>query len=149
MLRLRRNDHDLRVEMTPLMDVIFLLLTFFIYVTVLMTPPMLLPASMQQFISGEPAKPAPAVTVSIDAAGNLYCDREPIELDAVADRLQQIKAQRPETVIYIAAEAEGDADRLPIFLALYDRLAFAGLEIKLVGAPPEQASDRSVQGDFK
>ena len=35
---IRRNDHAARIEMLPLIDVIFLLLTFFIYSMVLMVP---------------------------------------------------------------------------------------------------------------
>ena len=33
---LRRSEHETRVEMMPLIDVVFLLLTFFIYAMVLM-----------------------------------------------------------------------------------------------------------------
>ncbi len=35
-LRIRRPQHEARVEIMPLIDVIFLLLTFFIYAMVLM-----------------------------------------------------------------------------------------------------------------
>jgi biopolymer transport protein ExbD len=137
MLRLRRTDHELRLEMTPLMDVIFLLLTFFIYAMVLMVRAELLPVKMQQFVSGEPATgtPAPAATLTIDARGELFLNRQPIAIDEVIERLKVIKREQPETVIYLAAEALGEVDRLPQFLSLYDRLSFAGLDFKLVGAP--------------
>jgi len=63
----------------------------------------------------------------------------------VLERLREIKEAAPETVIYLAAEEIGDTDRLPTFLALYDRLAYAGLDIKLVGrasdVTPEQAGN--------
>lgn len=145
MLRLRRTDLDLRLEMTPMMDVIFLLLTFFIYAMVLMIPPVLLPAKMQQFASGEPAKPAPAVTISIDPAGQLRLNGEPIAIEQIVDRLREIKREQPETVIYIAADQRGESDRLPAFLDLYDRLAFAGLDIRLVGRPAESTPNHSDQ----
>lgn len=135
---IRRSVEEPRVEIMPLIDVIFLLLTFFIYAMVLMIRAELLPVQMQKFSSGEPARPAPAVTLTIDQRGLLYCDREPIEVDAVVDRLRQTVAGNPETVIYLAADARGDSDRLPIFLDLYDRLAFAGLDIKLVGRPSDE-----------
>ena len=47
------------------------------------------------------------------------------------------KRRNPEIGIYLAAEKTGDTDRLPTFLALYDQLAFAGLDIKLVGSPKD------------
>ena len=138
MLSLRRSEHEARIEILPLIDVIFLLLTFFIYAMVLMIRAELLPVQMQQFASGEPATPAPAVTVSIAADGTLYVDRDPVALDAIVPRLQAVVAEDPETVVYIASEELGDVDRLPVFLSLYDRLAYAGLTIKLVGRPQDQ-----------
>ncbi len=123
--------------MMPLIDVIFLLLTFFIYAMVLLVPADLLPVQLPQFVSGEPARPAPAVTVSIDRTGTLYVNREALAADEVLARLRQAKDEHPDTVIYVACEEAGDTDRLPVFLDLCDRLALAGLEINLVGRRDE------------
>ena len=121
----------------PLIDVIFLLLTFFIYAMVLMVRAEMLPVRMPVFASGEPARPIPAVTISIDRTGALYYDRAPITLDDVPDRVRAARAENPATVIYIATEEEGSVDRLPTFLALYDRLVPTGVDIKLVGRREE------------
>lgn len=121
----------------PMIDVIFLLLTFFIYAMVLMVRAELLPLQLPEFASGEPATIPPAVTISIDHEGELFLDREPITVDEVVERLRKIKNEDPQTVIFLAAEEHGTVDRLPMFLELYDELAFAGLEIKLVGRPSE------------
>ena len=137
MLSLRRPQHEARVEIMPLIDVIFLLLTFFIYAMVLMVRAELLPAKMQVFESGEPATVRPAVAITIDAGGAIYLNREPLALNEVLSRLAQEKADDPETIVYIAAEKEGSLDRLPVFLGLYDRLSQAGLDIRLVGSPEE------------
>jgi biopolymer transport protein ExbD len=138
MLSLRRTDHEMRIEIMPLIDVIFLLLTFFIYAMALMIRAELLPVEMQEFASGEPAKPEAAVmTVSLDAQGNLFLDREPMTMSSLLDTIEQRKLDAPETVVYIAAEKTGDVDRLPTFLSLYDKLAFAGLDIRLVGKPSD------------
>jgi len=121
----------------PLIDVIFLLLTFFIYAMVLMIRADLLPMEMPEFASGTPATPSPAVTISIDRNGALYVDRELVTIDTVVERVQEVVALDPKTAVYVAADKEGSADRLPIFLALYDRLALEGLNIRLVGMPSE------------
>ena len=136
-LSLRRSDHESRVEIMPLIDVIFLLLTFFIYAMVLMIRAELLPVEMQQFSSGQPATPDPAVTISLDRAGMLYVNREPVTLDTILERIQRERQRDPDIVIYLAAEEIGDMDRLPIFLGLYDQLAMAGLDIRIVGRPAD------------
>ncbi len=135
MAKLRRSNNELRVEMIPLLDVVFLLLTFFIYSMVLMVRAELLPVQMHTFASGEPARIPPAVAVTIDRNGALFLNREPVSMDVVRERLAAFRASDANTVVYVAAEARGDEDRLPVFFDLYEQLANAGLTIKLVGSP--------------
>lgn len=135
MLSLRRSDHDARIEIMPLIDVIFLLLTFFIYAMVMMVRAELLPMELREFASATPAVPAPAITLSIDADGAIFINRRAIALDDVLPELREAVDADPATVIYIAADERGTSDRLPVFFDLYDRLANAGLNIKLVGRP--------------
>ncbi|HWB18839.1 MAG TPA: biopolymer transporter ExbD [Phycisphaerales bacterium] len=142
MLRLHRTDFDLRVEMTPLMDVIFLLLTFFVYALVLMIRAEVIPVKLQQFASAKTARPVPAITISIDSQGRLFLDREQLNLDDLITNLKAAHNAHPEATIYLASEEHGETDRLPGFLSLYDRLLPLGLDIKIVGRPKDQpASD--------
>ncbi len=149
MLTLRRTEHESRIEVMPLIDVIFLLLTFFIYAMVLMVRAEMLPVRMPAFSSGTPAQPLPAVTITIDRAGALFFNREPIVLDDLLARLRVARAENPRTVVYIAPEEEGETDRLPVFLQLYDRLVRSGMDIKLIGRPEEKPSAISHQPSAK
>lgn len=135
MLTLRRTQHESRIEMMPLIDVVFLLLTFFIYAMVLMVRAEIVPMQLKEFESGSPTTVPPAVTVSIDHSGSLFINREMVEMDQIILRLQEMKKDEPSTIIYLAAEERGTTDRLPTFLELYDKLSLAGLDIKLVGKP--------------
>ncbi len=137
MLTIRRTQNDARVEIMPLIDVIFLLLTFFIYSMVMMVRAEVLPVELHSFASGEPTTVSPAVSITIDRNGSLYLDREPIALEAVLDRMAALRLADPNTLVYVAAEKFGEQDRLPTFLDLYDLLSRAGLTIKLVGSPEE------------
>ncbi len=137
MKTIRRTDHETRIEIMPLIDVIFLLLTFFIYAMVLMVRAELLPVDMHHFSSGEPTTVPPAVAITIDRNGSLFLNREPIAMEAVRERLATYKDADPDMIVYVAAETTGVQDRLPTFLDLYDELSHAGLEIKLVGSPEQ------------
>ena len=143
MLTLRRAQHETRIEMMPLIDVIFLLLTFFIYAMVMMVRAELLPVNMQSFSSGKPAAGVtPAVTITINREGDLFFNRTPIAIEEVLPRLEAAKEKAPDTVVYVATDAVGTRDRLPTFLDLYDRLAHSGLNITLVGSPDDKTSSR-------
>jgi len=135
-LRLRRPDDELRMEIMPLIDVIFLLLTFFIFALVVLIRVDLVPMQVPVYGSGTPAEPVPAaVAISLDRDGQWFLDRQPIEIAELPDRLRAVLDEDPRTVIYLAADAEGSVDRLPAFLDLYDRLSGSGIELRLVGRP--------------
>ncbi len=120
----------------PLIDVIFLLLTFFIYAMVLMVRAELLPVQLQAFASGTPAKPASAATISILLDGSIHFDRQPIQLGEILDRIERARQEDPQTVVYIALEdGEGRVDRGPILTSLWDQLRNVDVEINFVGRP--------------
>jgi biopolymer transport protein ExbD len=119
-----------------MIDVIFLLLVFFIYAMVLMVRVDLVPMELHSFETGEPAEPAPAATISIDLAGDVYFDRQEIDLSDLAQMVEERKIIDPATVIYLAvAEGKGSTDRAPILQDVWDRLRPTGITINLVGRP--------------
>ena len=64
-----------QVELTPMIDVVFLLLTFFIYAMVLMDRIELVPLELKPLEAGETvsdASPPPARTLSLDGSGGLF-----------------------------------------------------------------------------
>lgn len=119
-----------------MIDVIFLLLVFFIYAMVLMVRVDLVPMELHTFETGQPAEPAPAATISIDLEGKVFFDRSPVDVEALANLvLERMKAD-PSTVVYLAvAEGHSDIDRAPVLQDVWDRLRPAGVTINLVGRP--------------
>lgn len=135
-MHLRRTNHELRVEFTPLVDVIFLLLTFFIYSMMLMVRAETLPLELREFQSSTPAKPQPTAVISIDLEGKLYLGRTPITLEELLPGLAERRAEEPEVVVYlIVADGASSVDRAPLLQDIWDRLKNTGLEINLVGRP--------------
>lgn len=144
-VRLRRSEPPFRVELTPLIDVIFLLLTFFIYAMVLMDRIELVPLDLKPLEAGAvvaDAAPPPARTLSLDGAGGMFLDREPITLEAVVPELRKTLEGDPETVLYLAVSDEvGPTDRIPVLLELWNQLRLAEIPIRMVGRPISAGSD--------
>ncbi|MAC75888.1 MAG: hypothetical protein CMJ22_09985 [Phycisphaerae bacterium] len=138
-VRLRRSEPPFRVELTPLIDVIFLLLTFFIYAMVLMDRIELVPLELKPLEAGAviaDAAPPPARTLSLDGEGGMFLDREAITLDAVVPELRKTLEEDPETVLYLAVSDEvGPSDRIPVLLELWNQLRLAEIPIRMVGRP--------------
>lgn len=136
---LRHTNLEPRFEMMPLIDVVFLLLTFFIYAMVLMVRAHLLPVQLPTLSSGIQAMPMAAISITIDAHGALFVDAQPVELDEVVERVMDKRRDEPGARVYVAADLEGQADRLPIFVELINRLRGSGLdEFFIVGQPTDE-----------
>ena len=141
MLTLRRPDSETRIELMPLIDVIFLILTFFIYAMVLMVQIDVMPVPMESYISGTSAEPVPATSITIDLDGSIYVGQQPASIEEVPGMLDDLLAANPDTSIYLVmAAGDGDVDRGPILTSLWDNLRESGVEIMLVG----QAIDHGV-----
>ena len=143
-MAIRRSNHEFRVELTPMIDVIFLLLVFFIYAMVLMVRVDLVPMELHSFQTGQPAEPAPAATISIDLEGNVFLDRKSIDLDELANSIKERTIIDPATVVYLAvAEGPSKTDRAPVLQDVWDRLRPTGVTINLVGRPKNELGDGS------
>jgi biopolymer transport protein ExbD len=142
MLTLRRPEPETRIELMPLIDVIFLILTFFIYAMVLMVQVDVVPVPMESYISGEKADPVPATSITIDLDGSIYVGQQVTALENVQSAIQSLLKEKPDTAIYLVmAAGDGDIDRGPILTSLWDRLRESGIEIKLVGQPSDTAGE--------
>jgi len=136
MIKVRRNDDELRIEMMPLLDVIFLILTFFLYAMVLMIRVDMVPVPMGAYASGEAPDPTPAVGVVLRIDGTVHVGQEVVALADIDAALKAVLADTPDTAIYLVLEdGESDIDRGPILTELWDRVRRAGIEIRLVGRP--------------
>ncbi|MDH3358896.1 MAG: biopolymer transporter ExbD [Desulfobacteraceae bacterium] len=82
-----QTNRKVRIEMLPLIDIVFLLLVFFIYAMLSMAVhrglPVLLPTSASAKIDKELI-----VSVTVKSDGTLYVDKERVDLDGLASFLK-------------------------------------------------------------
>lgn len=120
----------------PLIDVIFLLLTFFIYQMVVMRPVDTLGFTMTEVAGGQRSIGGQLDVLSLDGDGAIHLNREPIAPGALDERLRQFAANPAEPTLYITLEADGRMDRGPQLLDLLQRVQAAGItRTAIVGTP--------------
>jgi len=123
----------MRLEMTPLIDVVFLLLTFFLFAMMVMVRVDILGVRLPTISAGSPAEERSIVAVTLSAEGAASIDGEAMGLDALVARVLERKGENPETIVFVAADRACDAGAL---LGVLDRFARAGIaDVSLVGAP--------------
>jgi biopolymer transport protein ExbD len=94
-----------RIEIIPLIDVIFFLLATFVLFTLSLNKSGGLNVALPAAATGEARDPAGAATVTITAEGTLAWDKEPVTLDQFIARLQVYKQTSPAPRILINGDA--------------------------------------------
>ena len=123
-MKLNMNTHkSVRIEMLPLIDIVFLLLVFFIYAMLSMAVhrglPVLLPASSTAEIE---KKSTLSVTVKTD--GTIYVDEKLISIENLADFLKKRAEIDKDTGIFLFAERTLSYQKL---FRILDQIRMAGL----------------------
>ena len=91
------------INMTPLVDVMLVLVVIFI-----LTAPLLASSIRLDLPRTEGATPGSApqsVTLVVDASGQAYLDDQPLSPSALAERLRRIGAEHPDTEVQLRADA--------------------------------------------
>ena len=144
MRALRRPDDAARIEIMPLIDVIFLLLTFFIYAMVLMVRAELLPIEVPELRSGEAAESSGRLTITIDRDGRFYLNGEPVALESVLTRIDAQQTTPPTNEVWLAADVNSPSGAM---FALWDTLRPAGLDVKLYAQPADDTGGPADAGN--
>lgn len=98
-------DIPAQINIVPMIDVIFAILTFFIMSTLFLTRSEGLPVNLPQAATGKTDRPA-QVTVTINSAGELFLNKEAITLEQLeAGVRQKVEPQQQLLVVLNADEA--------------------------------------------
>ena len=121
--RNRRSD-DADVDMTPMLDIVFIMLIFFIVTATFLDEQGLDFAQKPQDITSPPP-PTQAISIYVDAKDSISIDNERAELSSVASRVERLMAEKPNAVISLRADSQASLD--PV-VYIKDQMALAGRE---------------------
>ncbi|XXF78442.1 biopolymer transporter ExbD [Myxococcaceae bacterium GXIMD 01537] len=94
------------MNVTPLVDVVLVLLIIFMVVTPLMTKnvSMTVPAKAEPEQPAPPPDALPPVVLTLSASGALRINREDVPKEEVVTRLQRMLNARPDKIVFFDAE---------------------------------------------
>ncbi len=98
-------DVPIQINVTPLIDVVFAILTFFVISSLYLSRTQGLPVNLPKAISGQADSPS-QVTVTIYANGNIFLNQDAISLDQLEAGVRQ-KIQPQQQFIVVVNADEG------------------------------------------
>ncbi|NJL85112.1 MAG: biopolymer transporter ExbD [Leptolyngbyaceae cyanobacterium SM1_1_3] len=140
---------EVRIEILPLIDVIFCILTFFILAAVGLTRQQAISLDLPTADTGTPlpaqglnAEDFERLYVSIDGNGQIYIDQQPVSLNLLSDVLVQHQEVSPQGLIVLYAARDARYANVVEVLDLLrsvggDRVALATLPAGLDQLQPE------------
>ena len=116
-----------RIEIIPLIDVIFFLLATFVLFTLSLNRIQSVPVDLP--VAGEPGpntpKPTDLLTIQVSDQGNIYWNRELIDIDEVPARLEQYKKQVDIPRVLVAGD---DKCKWGVSVQVIDEIRKANIE---------------------
>ncbi len=117
------SSDETAIDMTPMLDIVFIMLIFFI-VTTSFVKEAGLEVNRPTASSAQTVKKG-NIMVAIGAAGDVWVDKRRIEVDAVRANIERLRAESPDGAVVIQADTESNAG---VVVKVMDQIKMAGVE---------------------
>ena len=112
--RFASRDEDSDINLTPMLDVVFIMLIFFIVTATFIKQP---GATVRRpNAETDIQKPTVSVLVAIDAAGTIWIDKKRIEPTGVRAQIERLHAENPKGGLVIQADRDATFEKLKAVL---------------------------------
>lgn len=125
-----------RIEIIPLIDIMFFLLATFVMVSLSMVKNHGIPVVLPQAHTGSPQEHRNHVVLTVTESGQLYLDKQELSEALLFETLQQLHSQNPELRVFINGDQNA---RLGLALSVLDGVRKIGIpkvSFETRSAPP-------------
>ena len=97
-----------RIEIVPLIDIIFFLLATFVMVSLSMVKNQGITINLPVASTSQPIDREVARTVTVTQSGDVFLDKERMSIEELSSRLKQLKSQNKDVTILINGDDAAD-----------------------------------------
>jgi biopolymer transport protein ExbD len=123
MARKNRVEEDAEIDMTPMLDIVFIMLIFFIVTTVFVKE-----AGIEVNKPGASQSIMPKnanIFIAITEDGEVWMDKREIDIDSVRANLERLMAEQPSDVLIIQADKNTEHG---VVIDVMDQIKAAGID---------------------
>ena len=126
------SEEENSIDLTPMLDVVFIMLIFFIVTTSFIKPAGI--TVNQPSASTSERKQGNNILVAISPQGDIWIDKQQIDLGAVRATVERLKAENPEGAVIIQADQDSKSGML---VKVMDQVRLAGVQDYAIAAQVE------------
>jgi len=132
MRRRHREDDEAEINITPMLDIVFIMLIFFIVTTSFIKEKGLEVSRPSNAPPKQVEQKKGPIVLKIDASGNITLKGRLIERKAVQANLEREKAVKPNSTLIIAAHPDADTDSLVTILDAASAVGVASVSVATI-----------------
>ncbi|WP_339726107.1 biopolymer transporter ExbD [uncultured Paraglaciecola sp.] len=118
-----RVEEDAEIDMTPMLDIVFIMLIFFIVTTVFVKEAGVNVNKPNGSLAVMPKNAN--IFIGITEDGDVWIDKRKVETDLVRSNLERLMAEQPSDVIIIQADKEAEHG---VVIEVMDQIKAAGID---------------------
>jgi biopolymer transport protein ExbD len=119
-----RSKRRARIEIIPLIDIIFFLLATFVMVSLSMIQNRGIAVQLPAAETGAPLPREDSASISITERGEVFFDREPVDTDQLMAALKRLVAANPSARVFLSGDAWAELGRT---IEVLDEVRRAGI----------------------
>ena len=127
--RNRREAEEAAIDLTPMLDVVFIMLIFFIVTTSFVKEAGI---SVQKPKASNATSQAKAtIFVAVKANGEIWLDKRPVDVERVGATIEKLLAESPSDTVIVQADKEA---KHGVVVSVMDQIKLAGIDKIVVAA---------------
>ncbi len=123
MRKVRAPEEDAQIDMTPMLDIVFIMLIFFI-VTTSFVKEAGIEVNKPEASRAAAAKNA-NIFIAITADGDVWLDKRQVDIESISANVKRLLAEQPTDVVFIQADAEAEHG---VVIKVMDQVKAAGVD---------------------
>lgn len=104
----KEPNNPAQINIVPMIDIVFTLLTFFILSSLFLTNSEGLPVNLPKANTGQQSKSPEKITVTINSQGEVSLNRQPTTFDALTEQLRTLVGNNQDVLVVINADEKAN-----------------------------------------
>lgn len=127
--RTKRESEEAAIDLTPMLDVVFIMLIFFIVTTSFVKEAGI--DVNRPKASQANSKPSATIFLAIRANGEVWLDKRAVDVERVGAQIEKMLAESPTDTVIVQADKES---KHGVVVSVMDQIKLAGIEKIVIAA---------------